>query len=513
MQRGWPQPGHPLFYIMKKLLIFLSITLLISCSNQSEQQATITDNQSVEAQLNAWNAQHFGMFVHFGVYSELGGIWKGQQIPFYAEQIMNHARIPVSEYEEVARHFQPKDWDANQVVSLAKEAGMKYIVITTKHHDGFCMFKTNTTPYNIVDFGGFGRDVVGELAAECHRQGIGLGFYFSLPDWHDSRSIPRLEPDTLTDCTEWVNQVYSPLELITPAMEDVIVEQLTELLTNYGDVETIWFDMGLPTPEQSQRFRNTVKSLQPNCLISGRIMNGQGDYLTLPDNGDVVGYADVYWDNPASLYGSWGYKSWITRPDVDVQVERQLNRLFSTVSHGGVFLLNIGPKGDGTILDYEVEVLTKMGHYLQANPDTLDHLVVTPPVAPMIQAVDGQFALDDANGLRHAAFAAENYLSTQADSWRSWNLDVSEDGDYDIFIEYLPLEAAKRYVIECDGNRIEHLFPGVDDMLQTTYAGTLHLTKGQRELSLKQADLHDPLSPLSLQLQRIVIRKAKSLAR
>lgn len=213
------------------------------------------------------------MFIHFGVYSKLGGIWKGEKVPYYGEQIMNHARITVPEYEAVAREFDPTGFNADEIVELAENAGMKYIVITTKHHDGFCMFDTQTTDYDIVDFTPYGKDVVGQLADACHRHGMKLGFYYSLPDWHYPNSIPHLKPDSTTKCWEHVNQVYSPLETITPELEEYIVKQISELLTNYGEVTTLWFDMGLVTPEQSRRFREVVKSIQPQCLINGRIMH------------------------------------------------------------------------------------------------------------------------------------------------------------------------------------------------------------------------------------------------
>lgn len=496
-------------YKMRNInLIILALILLASCTNTSNGPTETIENDTVtQNKLVEWRNSHFGMFVHFGIYSELGGVWQGKQIPYYAEQIMNHARIPIADYEEVAHQFNPTEWNADTIVKIAKDAGMKYIVFTTKHHDGFCMFKTQTTDYNIVDFTPFGRDVLAELAEACKKYDMKLGLYYSLPDWHFPKGIARMEPDTTTDCTEFVNQVYSPLEIITPELEDYIVSQLTELLTNYGEIETLWFDMGLPTAEQSQRFRETVKKLQPQCLISGRIMNNCGDYLTLPDNGDVVGYTDVFWDNPASLYASWGYKSWITRPDINQQIERQLDRLFSTVSHGGVFLLNIGPKGDGSILDYEKSVLRGIGTYLAAHPDTLDKITVKQPEAEIISENDNCFILNDGNGLTHAAFDATTYMTTQADSWKSWKIAVSETANYDVFIEYLPENDAKKYVFRCDNQEFTRILPGVDRMYQTAYIGKMKLGKGEHDFILEQAEKNNPLEPIGLKLKRIVLRQ------
>ena len=493
----------------KLMTLAVALLLLASCSNKQNDTTEITDSDTItQAELCKWRNSHFGMFVHFGVYSELGGVWQGKQIPYYAEQIMNHARIPIDDYEEVARQFNPTEWNADSIVLLAKTAGMKYIVFTTKHHDGFCMFKTQTTDYNIVDFTSFGRDVLAELAAACKRHDMKLGLYYSLPDWHFPQGIARMDPDTTTDCTEFVNQVYSPLEIITPELEDYIVSQLAELLTNYGEIETIWFDMGLPTAEQSRRFRETVKSIQPQCLINGRIMNNCGDYLTLPDNGEVVGYTDAFWDNPASFYGSWGFKSWIARPETEQQIEKQLDKLFSTVSHGGVFLLNIGPKGDGSILDYEKSILRGIGSYLANYPDTLDNIVVKQSESEIISENDNLFILNDENGLTHAAFDATTYMTTEANSWKSWRIAVSEAADYDIFIEYLPENDAKQYLFVCGNQKIARILPGVDRMYQTAYIGKMHFEKGEHDFILEQAEKNNPLESIGLKLKRIALRKS-----
>ena len=496
---------------MKKYLIILaSLVALIAQGCQQPIRTTSDTNQLLEE----WRNDHFGMFIHFGIYSQLGGIWQGEQVPFYGEQIMNHARIPIAEFEAVARQFNPANFNADEIVSLAKDAGMKYIVITTKHHDGFCMFATKTTDYNIVDFTPYGKDVVAQLADACHRQGMKLGFYYSLPDWHYPHGIPRMAPDPDTKCWEHVNQVYSPLETVTPELEDYIVAQITELLSNYGEITTMWFDMGLITPEQSQRFRDTVKKLQPNCLINGRIMNNKGDYMTLPDNGDVASYGDVFWDNPASLYGTWGYKSWIQRPPLDQQIQRQISRLTSTVSHGGVFLLNIGPDGSGQVIDYEKEVLHGIGNFLRANPDTLDVLSAQSKIAqaPHVIEIDkNEFTLTANDGLYHAALDGTGYMSIQPHSWISWNISACTPGTYEVFVIYEPEYDAKTYTISYGEQLLTQTLPGVDRMVQTCYMGLLLLSGEQVQLSLRQASgsEHTPsaLDPLGLNNLRIVLRR------
>ncbi|MDD4848886.1 MAG: alpha-L-fucosidase [Bacteroidales bacterium] len=574
---------------MKRFHYLLLVGLLfsMSCTNPS----TNTIDSTTQEALLLWQFKKFGLIIHWGLYSIPAGVWKGEQVPFYAEQIMNHARIPAAEYELLAQQFNPTAWDADEVVQLAKDAGMKYIVFTTKHHDGFCKFKTKTTNYNVVDATPYGKDVVKELADACQKHGIKLGLYFSLPDWHFEGGIPRGKVDTTTTCREHVNQLYSPLEIITPALEECIVQQLTELLTNYGEIETIWFDMGLLQPEQSQRFRNVVKSLQPQCLVSGRIMNHQGDYLTLPDNGNVVGYSMLAWDNPASMYGTWGYRSWQSRIDTTLQSQRQIQRLMQTISHGGVFLLNIGPNGNGEVIDYEKAVLHKIGHFVQQNQEAIyktshspfsqlnenvcctqkdnklyftvfdtstssiacqnlitpiqkvyllndtQQILKTNPINQGIeillpentlrpltvvaafsdnsiqvdpvyisQNADATLILTENNAITHAAFDAEGYISTQADSWKSWNIKVEKGGTFNVFVTYLPDFDDKKYRFSCQQQVVESILPGVDRMLQTAYIGTMNLSEGKCEWMLKSSEVCKSLELLRIKIDKIVLQ-------
>lgn len=564
-----------------------------SCNNKNSKTEISTFNHDsiTKAELKEWQDGKLGMFIHFGLYSIPAGVWNGERVPFYAEQIMNHARIPVNEYEKLAKKFNPEFWDAEEVVKLAKDAGMSYIVITSKHHDGFCLFKTDATKYNVVDATPYGKDIIKELADACEKYGVKLGLYYSIPDWHYPGGIKRGTPDNSTKCYEHVNQLYSPLEIVTQDLENLIVMQLTELLTNYGEIETIWFDMGLVTPEQSKRFRKTVKSIQPKCLINGRIMNNQGDYITLPDNGNVADYSNIAWDNPASMYSTWGYRIWQRHIDKHQQAQIQLGRLVKTVTNGGVFLLNTGPKGDGSISNYEKDVFLEIGKWVEDNKeaiyntepspfikldgascskkdnklyfivtDSIEKLdchnlvskisklyllndtntnfttkkieqgvrILLPTKQPKIPYTivaefandsiivepfyitendDHSYTLNEENAITHSAIDGTGYMSIQLNSYKSWNVNIKEGGNYHIFVDYLPIFDQKEYVIKTKNKNLYHTFPGVDKMIQTTYVGNTSLRTGKQTIVLDATNKCDVLEELGLENIKITLRK------
>ena len=333
---------------MKKLFTLLMVALIsISASAQIAQDA-----------YNKWHQNKFSMFIHFGLYSVYGGVYNDKPVTFgYSEQIQSFAGIFSDWYGDTALEFDPVKFNADEIVALAKEAGMRSIVITTKHHDGFCMFKTATTDYNSVDATPSKRDYVKELSDACRRGGINFAIYFSLIDWH----FPHAYPISSHNC-----------DFITPQHHEFTKAQVTELLTNYGPVSELWFDMGSNRPEQSKELYELVHKLQPNCMVSGRLGNGWYDFAVMADNKYPEGALQAPWQSAASMFDeTWSYRSWQKRGDKHEKAMEKLRSLINVVSHGGNFLLNIGPRGDGSVVEFESDVLKEIGAWLKVNGEAI----------------------------------------------------------------------------------------------------------------------------------------------
>ena len=334
---------------MKRLSIILAMVLL--------PLYTMAQN-NVESAFARWNGDKFSMFVHFGLYSHFGGVWNGKPVTDgYSEQIQSFAGIFGDWYAMTADEFDPQSFNARDIVSLAQRAGMRSVVFTSKHHDGFCMFETATTDYNSVARTPAGRDYVRELSKACADAGMNLGLYFSLIDW----SYPHAYPISSHNA-----------DFVTPQHHEFNKNQVRELLTNYGPISELWFDMGSLQPYQSQELYDLVKELQPECMVSGRLGNDFYDFAVMADNKlpDIALHAP--WQSAASMFPeTWSYRSWQKRGSADVKVAEKLRTLIDVVSRGGNYLLNIGPDDTGAIVPFEKEVLVKIGQWLEKNGDAI----------------------------------------------------------------------------------------------------------------------------------------------
>lgn len=308
--------------------------------------------------VQAWKDRKFGMFIHFGLYSVPAGVWKGKRVDNgYSEQILANGALPADEYAALANTFNPAKFDPDAIVALARAAGMKFIVLTAKHHDGFNLFHTAQTPYNVVDATPYKRDIVKQLADACARAGMPFGVYYSTIDWHHPGGNTYIEGNS------------NP---ITPAQAAFNVAQLKELLGHYGPIAEIWFDMGKPTPAQSALFARTVHELQPQTMVSGRVWNYQGDFTVMGDNAEPDVAVEEPWQSPASMFPqTWGYRSWQARDDLPGKIRENIARLVRVVSAGGNYILNIGPRGDGSVVPYERDVLQGIGRWLQVNGEAI----------------------------------------------------------------------------------------------------------------------------------------------
>jgi alpha-L-fucosidase len=293
------------------------------------------------------------MFIHWGLYSEAAGVWNGKNWHGISEWLMRRAKIPVCEYEKLATRFNHSDFDAEKIAKLAKDAGMRYIVITAKHHEGFAMFKSAASKFNIADATPFKRDPIKELSAACANHNLGLGFYYSqYLDWH--------EKDAAGNDWEFSNPRNFEHYLSTKALP-----QIKELLTNYGPVALIWFDTpGAITREGSQSLYDLVHRLQPECLVNSRIGNGLGDYSSLGDQEVPLVVPDGLWETVDTHNDTWAYSRhdhhWKSPAEI-------ISRLVRIASLGGTYMLNVGPTGKGVIPAESAIILRLVGKWLKTN--------------------------------------------------------------------------------------------------------------------------------------------------
>ena len=330
--------------------------------------ATLGANAANPVDVAAFREARFGMFIHYGLYAQLGGRWKGERMEYIGEWIQSRFRIPNAVYSALAKDFNPSKFDADEWAREAKDAGMEYMVLTTKHHEGFAMFASKASDYNIKDATPFGRDLFGELAAACRRHGIKVGLYYSqCLDWHEYDAADVVERrgtnrGNLAKGMDWGNSWDWPdasKKVIDRYLKAKVYPQLKELLTNYGDIFVIWFDcpMGM-THEQTVELREFVRSLQPHTLVNSRIGLDLGDFGSLGDNQLLAGKSEFPLESPCTLNDTWGFKfddhNWKSSYRVACM-------LTQTISCNANFLLNIGPRPDGRFPDASSDVLADLG--------------------------------------------------------------------------------------------------------------------------------------------------------
>lgn len=310
-------------------------TLFLLCS-------IILHSQNKKAELEWFSNAKMGMFLHWGLYSQTAGLWKGKKIKGN-EHFMLYERIPLKEYELIGNDFNPTQFNATKWVKIAKDAGMKYIVITAKHHDGFAMYDSKTSDYNIVKKTKFARDPIKELALACKKEGIKLGLYYSLGrDWEDP-DVPTKWPTKAGRSNTW-DYPNEDSKNLSAYIERKVKPQLKELLTNYGDIGMIWFDTPeLVTKQESQEIKELIQKLQPKCLINSRVGNNLGDYDIIEQQlMDTIKHRP--WEACLTMGKNWGYNQFDT---IYKSPEMIIRNFVDIISKGGNMLLNVGPTGEG----------------------------------------------------------------------------------------------------------------------------------------------------------------------
>jgi len=378
---------------MKKLI--LAFALWAISANMVNAQTTESKSEK-DARMEWWREARFGMFIHWGVYSQWGGVYHGhQQARGGAEWIMNRCKIPVAEYQERAKSFDPVKYDPDAWVKLAKEAGMKYIVITAKHHDGFALFDSKASKWNVVDATAYGKDLLKPLAEACRKYGMKLGFYYSqAQDWNNpGGAVARKEmregwpnPDSakIDAYTKAHNGHWDPAQetrTFAKYIDEVAVPQVKELLTNYGDIAVLWWDTPTNMTDDAALKLQALLKLQPNIITNDRLKrpNFPGDTKTpeqkIPTQSELDGKD---WETCMTMNGSWGYKSWDHNWK---STETLIRNLVDIASKGGNYLLNVGPKDDGTFPQESIDRLKKIGEWMKVNHEAI-YKTKASPVAP-----------------------------------------------------------------------------------------------------------------------------------
>ena len=361
----------------------------VNSAGASARQATAGNETPAERdqRMKWWREARFGMFIHWGLYAVPAGEYNGQRSKRIGEWIMDWANIPRAEYEKFATRFNPVKFDAREWVRIAKDAGMKYIVITSKHHDGFSMFDSRVSKYDIVDSTPYRRDPIKALADETKKQGLKFCFYYSILDWHHPSAyvdVPGKDPTAGNGQT-----------LLKPGTKDAYLkymkEQLRELVTGY-DPAVLWFDgewQDWWTEADGKDLYQYVRSLKPGIIINNRVGKGRkgmeglsktdqqysGDFGTPEQQIPPSGLQGIDWESCMTMNDTWGFKFY---DDNWKSTETIIRNLIDIASKGGNYLLNVGPTAEGLIPQPSVERLAEIGRWMTVNGQSIYGTTASP---------------------------------------------------------------------------------------------------------------------------------------
>ena len=335
--------------------------------NAKVQAESALKKESLEnylARMQWFAKAEYGMFIHFGLYSQLGGVWKGQQVKGYSEWIQGRANIPRDEYAQLIKTFNPVGFDAEGIVRTAKQAGMEYLVITTKHHEGFCLWDSKYTDFDVANTPFKGRDIIDELNKACKKHGLKFGVYYSIIDWNHSSQKRPFELGKKGNPGQTVIVDDRKQEYV-----DYQKNQVLELIENY-DPAVIWFDgdwVNWWTLQDGIELYNAIREASPNIIVNNRVAKRDQfelDYVTQEQHHFAEAFPK-YWEACYTMNKSWGYKKndhqWKSAQTV-------YNKLKNINEKGGSFLLNVGPDGNGVVQPEAIAILEQTAKLLEAAP-------------------------------------------------------------------------------------------------------------------------------------------------
>lgn len=478
-----------------KSMALLLLGLMLSVNLYSQQLTQEDSLKRMEAEWQKMNASKdasrewfrsakFGMFIHWGLYAIPAGVWHGKRIhdmrdPHIAEWLMYSAEIPRNEYAALAKQFNPTAFDAEAIVSLAKAAGMKYIVITSKHHDGFALFDSKVSTYDVMDATPFKRDIIKELHDACQKQGIAFGVYYSQNlDWYDGtddRAAYTIKHHP--EYPEWrktlgANTWDPSPNTFEEYLQQKAYPQVKELMTQYPGMKMLWYDMPYRLKEEeSFEFYKIPYEIQPQILINERVGFDFGDYTIPGDNTIPEAYAHLTkpWETVGTFNNSWGYNSY----DNDWKSpEEVLYWLVEIVSKGGNYMLNIGPTGKGEVPAPSVNSLQTIGRWLAVNGEAIYD------TQPWKIAKEGPSNLifhgtedREARGFQNN-FTAQDFWFTQKDH-RVFAISLGHGKERNIIIRSLPKKEYKVKEVKLLGASTPLSWQQKADGLQVTLPETL----------------------------------------
>ena len=366
------KPNYVLYNLLSLLILMSLVRAQELAESQMETLAQLGTPEEVQEQARMawWREARFGMFIHWGLYAIPAGEWKGETN--HAEWIRTTAQIPIDEYDKFVQEFNPIKFDADEWVRMAKDAGMKYIVITSKHHDGFSLFNSRYTDFDIMSTP-FKRDIMDELANACRKYGLKICWYHSIMDWHHPDYLPRRGWESRTTDGADFDRYISHMK-----------KQLKELIQNYGDIGVLWFDGEWEETwnhEYGQDLYDYVRNLQPSIIINNRVDAGRagmqgltkegnyaGDFGTPEQEIPPTGLPGIDWETCMTMNDHWGYNkhnnNWKSSKDL-------IQKLADIVSKGGNFLLNVGPTAEGLFPQASIDRLAAMGQWMKINGESI----------------------------------------------------------------------------------------------------------------------------------------------